>query len=63
MMIFLETLPKTLTGINSNVRTSLKIESNLLSELAENQKRICVGEGYFIRVLEVLRQTGNRFGF
>jgi hypothetical protein len=29
----------------------------MLSELAENQKRnLCRGEGYFIRVLEVLRQ-------
>jgi hypothetical protein len=34
----------------------------LLSELAENQKGICVGEGYFIRVLEVLDKQ-NRFGF
>jgi DtxR family Mn-dependent transcriptional regulator len=35
----------------------LKIEKQLLSELAENQKRnLCRGEGYFIRVLEYLKQ-------
>jgi DtxR family Mn-dependent transcriptional regulator len=41
----------------------LKIEKQLLSNLLRIKKGICRCEGYFIRVLEVLRQTGNRFGF
>jgi hypothetical protein len=51
-------------GIHSECKGQvLKIEKQLLWNLLRIKKSVCRGEGYFIRVLEVLRQTGNRFGF
>jgi hypothetical protein len=64
-MMILETLPKTLTGSNSECqRTSFENRKAIAFELAENQKRnLCRVKDTSSEFLKYSRQTGNRFGF
>jgi hypothetical protein len=56
-MIFRKPYRRPSWGSIPNAKGHLKIESNCFRNLLRIKRNLCRGEGYFIRVLEVLRQT------